>query len=138
MLNWKRAVSPNSSDRTAHKRPSHRDCAHSAVGYVDLRKFRYSPCAGQLTRTRLLIAQLVCCGLADKEIAQLLGVTTQTVKFHVSQSMRMIYVQRRTQLARYMFETNQFSIDAATSGLREYLSIKSLKPRNLAAVLSNQ
>lgn len=94
---------------------------------IDLKHFRFKPKSGALTPTRFLVAQMVCCGLADKEIGYLLGIASQTVKFHVSQAMRTLGLQRRTQLVRYMFETNQFDPDEATAELKLYLLEKSRK-----------
>jgi DNA-binding CsgD family transcriptional regulator len=88
----------------------------------DLRTFRYQPSCAVLTRTRLLVAQMVCCGLADKEISFLLGVTSQTVKFHISQIMKLLTLRRRTQIVRYMFETGQFKPDEASRELKAYLA----------------
>ena len=102
--------------------------SRSTDGEINLRNFRFHPKAGALTPTRFLVAQMVCCGLADKEIGQLLGIASQTVKFHVSQAMRTLGLQRRTQLVRYMFETNQFDPDEATAELKLYVVEKAKKP----------
>jgi len=101
--------------------------SRSTDAEINLRNFRFQPKSGALTPTRFLVAQMVCCGLADKEIGHLLGIASQTVKFHVSQAMRTLGLQRRTQLVRYMFETKQFDPDEATAELKLYLVEKSRK-----------
>lgn len=121
--------------RIAHSTPKNKRAAvqpQRSGAEIDLRHFRFQPRSGALTPTRFLVAQMVCCGLADKEIGSLLGIASQTVKFHVSQAMRTLGLQRRTQLVRYMFETKQFDPDGATAELKLYLSGKSKKPGRFA------
>ena len=119
------AISPRKSSQTPAQ-------TRSTDAEINLRNFRFHPKSGALTPTRFLVAQMVCCGLADKEIGHLLGIASQTVKFHVSQAMRTLGLQRRTQLVRYMFETNQFDPDEATAERKLYLSEKSRKPARFA------
>lgn len=84
-----------------------------------LRSFRYEPQEGILTRIQLLIAQLVACGLSDKEISYLLGVATSTVKAHTGAILKCFGLFRRTQIVRFIFEKGQFDPDAAERFLTE-------------------
>ena len=56
-----------------------------------------------------LVVQLTACGLSDKEIAAVVGVSTATIKAHNSKAIRMLGLSRRGQLVRYIFETGQFA-----------------------------
>ena len=80
-------------------------------GGVDewLRSYRYSPKSLHLSRQRWLIAQLVACGLSDKEIAYLAGIATSTVKVHISAILKELGRLRRAQVVRYILESGQFS-----------------------------
>jgi DNA-binding CsgD family transcriptional regulator len=73
-----------------------------------LRSFRYQPRAIRFSPVQALVVQLVCCGLADKEIAFLLGVCAATVKAHMSRAIRDMGLHRRHQLVRYVFENGLF------------------------------
>ena len=84
-----------------------------------LRSFRYAPQGGTLTRVQLLIAQLVACGLSDKEISGLLGVASSTVKAHNGSILKCFGLWRRTQLVRFMLETGRFDPDGAERMLAE-------------------
>jgi DNA-binding NarL/FixJ family response regulator len=74
-----------------------------------LREYRYTPRSAKLTRVQWIISQLIACGLADKEIAYILGVATSTVKAHNNSTMRALGLIRRGQLIRYIFEAGEFS-----------------------------
>ena len=78
-----------------------------------LRSFRYQPKPVRFSPVQALVVQLVCCGLADKEIAFLLGVCAATVKAHMSRAIRDMGLHRRHQLVRYVFENGLFDPDWA-------------------------
>ena len=84
-----------------------------------LRHFRYAPQPVKLSPVQWLIAQLVACGLSDKEIAHLLRVSASTVKAHNNKTLRGLGLQRRGQLVRYMLETGQFAPERAEAALAE-------------------
>ena len=50
-----------------------------------------------LTTRELEVAQLLACGLTNKEIAQRLGITDHTVKFHINGVLRKLGVSSRTE-----------------------------------------
>lgn len=79
----------------------------------DLRSFRYEPRPHRLSTMQMLVAQLVCCGMADKEIAHLLGLSSATVKAHMSRTLRHMGLFRRHQLVRYIFENGLIDPDHA-------------------------
>ena len=79
----------------------------------DLRSFRYEPKPARLSPMQMLVVQLVCCGLADKEIAYLLGVSSATVKAHMSRAIKETGLFRRHQLVRYVFENGLFDPEGA-------------------------
>jgi DNA-binding CsgD family transcriptional regulator len=73
-----------------------------------LRSFRYAPQAHEFSEVQWLVAQLVACGLADKEIAYVLGVSASTVKAHTGKIIHSMGLWRRSQLVRYIWEERQF------------------------------
>ena len=79
----------------------------------DLRSFRYEPKPVRLSPMQMLVVQLVCCGLADKEIAFILGVSSATVKAHMSRAIKDMGLYRRHQLVRYVFENGLFDPESA-------------------------
>ena len=79
----------------------------------DLRSYRYEPKPMQLSRMQMLVVQLVCCGLADKEIAFILGLSSATVKAHMSRVIKDMGLYRRHQLVRYVFENGLYDPEAA-------------------------
>jgi len=79
----------------------------------DLRSFRYEPKPARLSPMQMLVAQLVCSGLADKEIAFILGVSSATVKAHMSRAIKDMGLFRRHQLVRYVFENGLFDPETA-------------------------
>ena len=83
----------------------------------ELRSYRYEPKPCRLSPMQMLVLQLVCCGLADKEIAFLLGVSSATVKAHMSRAIREMGLYRRHQLVRYMFENGLFDPEAAQADI---------------------
>jgi DNA-binding CsgD family transcriptional regulator len=85
----------------------------SAAGAPWLRGFRYKPQHARFSPVQWLIAQLVACGLSDKEIAHLLSISASTVKAHNNKTMRALGLMRRGQLVRYIFETGQFAPEEA-------------------------
>ena len=88
--------------------------AAAAITIVpELRSYRYDPKPCRLSPMQMLVVQLVCCGLADKEIAFLLGVSSATVKAHMSRAIKDMGLFRRHQLVRYVFENGLFDPEAA-------------------------
>lgn len=69
-----------------------------------LRSFRYAPQAHAFSEVQWLVAQLVACGLADKEIAYVLGISASTVKAHTGKIIHSMGLWRRSQLVRYIWE----------------------------------
>ena len=59
------------------------------------------PAAHQLTRRELEILRLVAEGHSNSQLAQLLWVTEQTVKFHLSNIYRKLNVANRTEASRW-------------------------------------
>ena len=57
--------------------------------------------AQQLTRRELEILRLVAEGHSNSQLAQLLWVTEQTVKFHLSNIYRKLDVSNRTEASRW-------------------------------------
>lgn len=84
-----------------------------------LRRFRYLPRPVKLTAVQWLVAQLVACGLSDKEIAHMLEISAATVKAHHGKTMHALGFRRRTQLVRYVFESGQFQPEEAERMLAE-------------------
>jgi DNA-binding NarL/FixJ family response regulator len=84
-----------------------------ATTVPDLRSFRYDPKPARLSQMQQLIMQLVCCGLADKEIAWLLAVSSATVKAHMSRAIKELGLFRRHQLVRFVFERGLFDPERA-------------------------
>lgn len=76
-----------------------------------LRFFRYAPQGIIFSPVQQVIAQLVTCGLSDKEIAYLLGIACSTVKVHTGKILKMLGLNRRAQLVRYMIESGRFDPD---------------------------
>lgn len=93
-----------------------------------LRSFRYAPRCVKFTPVQWLIAQLVACGLSDKEIAFQLSISSSTVKAHNTKTLRALGLLRRGQLVRYLFETGQFDPDRAQREL-EMRKLTNLKPQ---------
>ena len=91
------------------------DHASSAVPW--LRAYHYAPRPVRLSEVQWLIAQLIACGLSDKEIAHILEVSCSTVKAHNNKTLRALNLLRRGQIARYVFETGQFDPEAAETSL---------------------
>lgn len=99
-------------------RPGRKSTASGTISIVpDLRSFRYDPKPARLSPMQMLVVQLVCCGLADKEIAFLLSVSSATVKAHMSRAIRDMGLYRRHQLVRYVFENGLFDPEAAQTQL---------------------
>lgn len=73
-----------------------------------LRTFRYKPQSHKFSHVQWLVAQLVACGLADKEIAYLLGISSSTVKAHTGKIIKSLGFYRRSQLVRYIWEARLF------------------------------
>ena len=73
-----------------------------------LRSFRYAPQAHAFSEVQWLVAQLVACGLADKEIAYVLGISASTVKAHTGKIIHSMGLWRRSQLVRYIWEERRF------------------------------
>ncbi len=78
-----------------------------------LRSYRYQPKRVRFSPVQMVVVQLVCCGFADKEIAFLLGVSSATVKAHMSRAIRDMGLYRRHQLVRYIFENGLFDPERA-------------------------
>ena len=79
----------------------------------ELRSYRYEPKPARLSPMQMLVVQLVCCGLADKEIAFVLGVSSATVKAHMSRAIKDMGLYRRHQLVRYVVENGLFDPETA-------------------------
>lgn len=78
-----------------------------------LRSFRYSPVQGTLTPVQSLVAQLIACGLSDKEIAFFLGVAASTIKAHNTRILKSFGLSRRTEVVRFMLESGMFDPEEA-------------------------
>jgi DNA-binding CsgD family transcriptional regulator len=73
-----------------------------------LRTFRYAPQSIKFSQVQWLVAQLVACGMSDKEIAYILGISPSTVKAHTGKIIHTLGIWRRSQLVRYIWEGRQF------------------------------
>lgn len=82
-----------------------------------LRRFRYAPRPIRFSQVQWLVAQAITCGLSDKEIAFLLGISHATVKAHTGKIIQGLGFSRRTQLVRYMLETGQFDPESTEQRL---------------------
>lgn len=89
------------------------DAGRAMTIVPELRSYRYDPKPCRLSPMQMLVVQLVCCGLADKEIAFLLGVSSATVKAHMSRAIKEMGLFRRHQLVRYVFENGLFDPESA-------------------------
>lgn len=88
-------------------------------GMEQLRRFRYAPQPARFSPVQWLTAQLVACGLSDKEIAFLIGISPATVKAHNNRNLQNLGLLRRGQLVRYIFESGQFDPEAAEQLIAE-------------------
>jgi DNA-binding NarL/FixJ family response regulator len=68
-----------------------------------------------LTRRELEILRLAAEGLSNAELAKMLWVTEQTVKFHLSNIYRKLDVANRTEASRWAQLHGLLSADAAAS-----------------------
>lgn len=84
-----------------------------------LRQFRYAPQPARFSQIQWLIAQLVACGLSDKEIAFLIGISPATVKAHNNKNLQNLGLWRRSQLVRFIFESGQFDPEEAERMIKE-------------------
>lgn len=82
-------------------------------GLSSLRNLGYSPRQPELTVRQFIVLQLLACGLADKEIAHVIGVRVATVKHHTSRLIRTFGLHRRPQLVRFVFENQFFDPEVA-------------------------
>lgn len=101
---------------------------------TDLRTFRYRPKPVTLTAIQTLVVQLVCCGLADKEIAHFLGMSSSTVKSHVSRAIRDMGLFRRHQIVRYIFENGLFDPESAEARITARQAARSRRKPAAAAI----
>lgn len=61
----------------------------------------------ELTPTELKVVQLVAKGLGNREIAKQLKVSQRTIESHVSNMLNKTRLHNRTELARWVIETNR-------------------------------
>ena len=95
-----------------------------------LRIFRYAPQLALLSPAQSAIAQLVACGLSDKEIAYLLGIAYSTVKIHIGSILKTMRLYRRAQLVRYIIESGQFDPEATQEILlQRWVSVSKSKSK---------
>ncbi|WP_040654578.1 response regulator transcription factor [Rubidibacter lacunae] len=76
----------------------------SGLGELSDRK-QVPPNVG-LTRTETKVVQLVAQGLANREIAEQLNVSQRTIESHVSNMLNKTRLHNRTELARWVIESN--------------------------------
>lgn len=98
-----------------------------------LRSYRYQPKRIRFSPVQMVVVQLVCCGFADKEIAFLLGVSSATVKAHMSRAIRDMGLYRRHQLVRYIFENGLFDPERAEAEIARRRAGQATKPHPRAA-----
>lgn len=99
---------------------------HESSGGTWLRGHRYAPLPWNLSHRKWLVAQLVTCGLSDKEITDLIGVAVATVKAHIGAILKNLGLWRRTQLVRYVMESGNFRPEEA-----ELLLVKRRHPASV-------
>jgi DNA-binding NarL/FixJ family response regulator len=80
------------------------EAARSELARVGARRPSKS---GELTATERRVAELAAAGLANKEIAQALVVTVNTVEFHLSNTYAKLGIRSRAQLAERLAEGAQ-------------------------------
>jgi len=61
----------------------------------------------ELTPTEIKVVQLVAKGLGNREIAKQLKVSQRTIESHVSNMLNKTHLHNRTELARWVIETNR-------------------------------
>lgn len=104
------------------------------VGLVPhLRSYRYQPKRVRFSPVQMVVVQLVCCGFADKEIAFLLGVSSATVKAHMSRAIRDMGLYRRHQLVRFIFENGLFDPERAEAEIARRRSGQTTQRQTRAA-----
>ena len=62
----------------------------------------------ELTPTEVRVIQLVCQGLANREIAKAMKVSQRTIESHVSNMLNKTGLHNRTELARWALESKKF------------------------------
>jgi DNA-binding NarL/FixJ family response regulator len=77
---------------------------------------------GALSEREAEVLRLVARGLANKQIAQHLGVSLSTVKAHVSSILNKLSLPTRTQLALYAARTGLVALEAQELGTADALS----------------
>ena len=76
-----------------------------------------APEAGELTRRELEIIRLVAEGRSNKQVAAVLWVTEQTVKFHLANIFRKLDVSNRTEASRWAYAHGLLSVEEAEASL---------------------
>ncbi len=87
-------------------------CAEVAAGkmvfpFIDVRKMQQDPIHSLSRKERALLDALAQ-GLSNRELAKELGISTNTVKFHLSNVYEKLAVKNRTQAIAYYY-SSQFS-----------------------------
>jgi len=76
--------------------------ARLVLGGKGVRRRRTGP--GGLTRRELEVIELVARGMTNRAVARYLWVTSETVKFHLSNIYRKLGVSNRAEASRWAFE----------------------------------
>jgi len=64
----------------------------------------------EITERRMEVADLICMGLSDKEIAKKLSIADDTVKSHVNAVRSALGAKNRTHVPRRLFETGIYQL----------------------------
>ena len=86
-------------------------CSEVAQGkmvfpFVDVRKMNQDPISS-LSKKEKLILEALATGQTNREISKTIGVSANTVKFHLSNIYEKLSVKNRTQAIAYYFSTGQ-------------------------------
>ena len=90
--------------------------AHPQLAALARRELRAPPRPGvapRLTRRELEILRLAAEGYSNAQLAQMLWVTEQTVKFHLSNIYRKLRVSNRTEASRWAQQHGLLNVQTA-------------------------
>lgn len=76
--------------------------ARLGLGGKAVRRRRTGP--GGLTRRELEVIELVACGMTNRAVARYLWVTSETVKFHLSNIYRKLGVSNRSEASKWALD----------------------------------
>ena len=110
---WRcRRAPPGSPRGRARSRGCLKTCAEVAAGkmvfpFIDVRKMQQDP-IHSLSRKERALLEALAQGLSNRELAKELGISTNTVKFHLSNVYEKLAVKNRAQAIAYYY-SSQFA-----------------------------